>query len=87
MAFKYTVEHEIYEDLASGRVLYNQRGAAAFPVRLASEIFLRCLALLNDNDMADTCTLFDPLCGGGYLLTSLGFLHANKIKMIYVCIE
>jgi len=83
MAFQYTVDNIEYEDLSSGRVLFNQRGAAAFPVRLASEIFLRCLALMDDKERPDTYTLFDPLCGGGYLLTTRGFLHGDKIKMIY----
>lgn len=34
------------EDLASGRVLFSLPGLAAFPLRLASELFLRATSLL-----------------------------------------
>jgi hypothetical protein len=32
-----------YEDFSSGRVLYHKKGVTNFPIRLASEIFGRCL--------------------------------------------
>lgn len=71
-----------FEDFASGRVLYNQAGTTSFPVRLASEIFLRCKAYLNNEGFQGPFTLFDPCCGGAYLLTVIGFLHGNDIKKI-----
>jgi hypothetical protein len=83
MAFQYVSAGGNYEDLASGRVLYNQKGATAFPVRLASEIFLRCVSLLQKDGLNGPFALYDPLCGGAYMLTALGFLHGESIKQIY----
>ena len=79
MKYRYVTERENYEDLASGRVLLSQPGAPSFPVRLASEIFQRCDEYLPDRRLA----LFDPCCGGGYLLTVLGFLHGERIDALY----
>lgn len=83
MAYKFTSANINYEDLGSGRVLYNQKGATAFPVRLASEIFLRCVSILQRDGLYGPYTIYDPLCGGAYLLTALGFLHGESIKRIY----
>lgn len=47
MKYLYEIEFKNYEDFVSGRVLYNRKGATAFPVRLASEIFQRCKAALE----------------------------------------
>ena len=70
-----------YEDLSAGRVIYHKTGYAHFPVRLASEIFMRCLEFRNEP--YEKIRLYDPCCGGGYLLTVLGFLHNDKIRAIY----
>ena len=43
MKYRFEIEAKNYEDFASGRVLYNRKGATAFPVRLGSEIIQRCL--------------------------------------------
>ncbi|MCA9894828.1 MAG: hypothetical protein KC615_17705 [Anaerolineae bacterium] len=79
MKYRYVTERENYEDLASGRVLLSQPGAPSFPVRLASEILQRCDEYLPDGPL----TVFDPCCGGGYLLIVLGFLHSNRIAALY----
>ena len=63
MAYKYEIDHQNYEDYASGRVLYNQQGTTDFPVRLASEIFLRCLNILQNDGFGGPYTIFDPCCG------------------------
>lgn len=68
-----------YEDFASGRVLYNCKGITNFPARLAEEIFGRCLEFSDKK--RDIC-LYDCCCGGGYLLTVLGFLYGNTITRI-----
>ncbi len=78
MEYKYC-EKDNYEDFAGGRVLYHKAGLTNFPVRLAQEIFCRCLGYLKDK--SDIC-LYDPCCGSGYLLTVLGFLNAGSLKTI-----
>ena len=67
MSYRFTSDHH-YEDLASGRVLYNQHGTTAFPVRLASEIFLRAKQHLTRKGNAGPYHLYDP-CGGGAIRT------------------
>lgn len=68
-----------YEDFSSGRVIYHVEGMPNFPVRLAQEIFGRCLAYSAKKE--DIC-LYDCCCGGGYLLTVLGFLNQGIISEI-----
>lgn len=78
MVYKYC-ENRDFKDFASGKVIVHRAGYPNFPVRLAQEIFCRCLHYLDKSD--DIC-IYDPCCGGGYLLTILGFLNFEKIKMI-----
>jgi len=68
-----------YEDYAAGRVILGHKGATAFPVRLASEIFLRCLAYREE---PSPVRIYDPCGGGAYLLTVLGFLHGDQIESL-----
>ena len=72
-----------YSDLASGRVFYSVPGHPPFPVRLASEIFQRCMAhrerMYHDST---PCTLYDPCCGAAYHLSVLAYLHGNQIQEI-----
>ncbi|MBB6731094.1 hypothetical protein [Cohnella zeiphila] len=68
-----------YETFASGRVLYNARGTTAFPVRLASEIAQRCFRILEGKGEPGPYSVYDPCCGGGYLLTVVGLLHGPRI--------
>ena len=42
MQYKFVTERLNYDCYASGKVFYSFPGLAAFPVRLASEIFLQC---------------------------------------------
>ncbi|HLV10246.1 MAG TPA: hypothetical protein VKY40_08560 [Halanaerobiales bacterium] len=83
MKYKYETESKNYEDFASGRVLYNQKGATAFPVRLAGEIFLRSKSFLETKGVTYPFSIYDPCCGGAYLLTILGFLYHRYISMIF----
>ncbi|MDE7274048.1 MAG: hypothetical protein K2N95_13475 [Lachnospiraceae bacterium] len=78
MVYKYC-ENRNFEDLASGKVIVHRAGYPNFPVRLAQEIFSRCLHYL---DNPDSVCIYDPCCGGGYLLTVLGFLNFERIKTI-----
>ncbi len=78
MEYKYAPKQN-YEDLASGRVIYHKSGLSTFPVRLASEIFMRCLSYLPQKT---AISLYDPLCGEAYLLSTLGLLYPNLIREI-----
>ena len=83
MQYKYEKEVQDYSDLSSGRVFYSIPGHPAFPIRLASEIFQRCMAsreaIYGDSS---PCTLYDPCCGAAYQLSVLGILHRNHIREI-----
>jgi len=83
MQYKYERELQDYSDLASGRVFYSLPGHPAFPIRLASEIFQRCLAhretIYQDSS---PCALYDPCCGTAYHLSILGYLHGKHIQEI-----
>lgn len=83
MSYKFATENINYEDYSSGRVLYNQHGTTAFPVRLASEIFQRCVQILKQQAKCGPYTVYDPCCGGAFLLTSLGLLFPEDIDCIY----
>lgn len=78
MVYKYC-ENRNFEDLASGRVILHRTGYPNFPVRLAQEIFCRCL---NYCGAPDHICIYDPCCGGGYLLTVLGFLSYERIERV-----
>src|SRR5678816_1175376 len=83
MQYQYAKERVDYSDLTSGRVFYSLPGHPAFPVRLASEIFQRCMAYRAAiYDAAGRCTLYDPCCGAAYHLSVLGFLHGEQIGEI-----
>jgi hypothetical protein len=83
MQYKYEKADSDYSDLASGRVFYNLPGYPAFPVRLASEIFQRCLASREElYQTATPCTLYDPCCGAAYDLSVIAYLHRPHIREI-----
>lgn len=82
MKYRHALQRENYEDLASGRVLYGRPGATAFPVRIASEVFQRCVEHLRRQGAPPPYSLYDPCCGGGYLLAVLGFLHGEDLQRI-----
>jgi len=78
MDYKY-FEAGNYEDFACGRVIVHRAGFPNFPVRLAGEIFMQCLEITGK----DKAVLYDPCCGGAYVLTVLGFLCGGHIEAIY----
>ncbi len=80
MQYRYVTEKENYEDFAAGRVLLSQGGTTSFPVRLASEIFQRCAAYFPTGQRL---RVYDPCCGGGYLLTVIGLLHGAGIQSLH----
>jgi hypothetical protein len=83
MEYKYAKEQQDYSNLSNGRVFYSLPGHPAFPVRLASEIFQRCIAhretIYNDST---PCVLYDPCCGAAYHLSVLAYLHGESIQEI-----
>ena len=82
MPYQYNTERQDYSDYASGRVFYNSPGQSALPVRLASEIFQRCLALYRAGGNTGPCTIYDPCCGGAYHLSTMAYRHWQDINTI-----
>lgn len=82
MEYIYEKSRETYEDFASGRVLLNASGTTAFPVKLASEIFLRGKSYLRSRSDKKKYSLFDPCCGGAHLLTTIGLLNGQNLNRI-----
>jgi hypothetical protein len=82
MKYRFATHRENYEDYAGGRVLHGRPGQAAFPVRLASEVFQRCCHRLAARGVAPPYALYDPCCGSGYLLTVVGLLHGALLSRI-----
>lgn len=83
MQYKYATEQIDYSDFTSGRVFYSLPGHPAFPVRLASEIFLRCLAHRERfYGTSALCSLYDPCCGAAYHLSVLAFLHGERLRAV-----
>lgn len=83
MKYKFETEVKNYEDYASGRVLYNVPGATAFPVRLASEMIQRCFHRLAAKGLQAPYRIYDPCCGGAYMLTTVAFLFGERLDRIY----
>ena len=82
MPYKFALDRPDYSDLASGKVLLSAPGHPAFPVRLASEIFQRCMAIRERNGLTGRVALYDPCCGAAYHLAVLGFLHGFAIRVL-----
>jgi 23S rRNA (guanine2535-N1)-methyltransferase len=82
MPYRFAGSVEVSADLASGRVLEGAPGHPAFPLRLASEIFQRCIAIRRARGESGPVSLYDPCCGGATLLGSIGYLHGEAIERI-----
>jgi len=82
MPYRFARERGDYSDFASGRVFRSLPGRTAFPVRLADELFQRCLALRPPERRDSPVTLYDPVCGGATLLCTLALLHWRAIRRI-----
>ena len=73
-------ENTSYEQLAAGGIIKSYIGHTNFPVRLGHEIFNRCLEYSNKKT---NIQLYDPLCGSGYMLTTIGLLNHDTISHLY----
>ena len=82
MPYRFARDRENYELYASGGVFYSVPGHAAFPVRLANEIFGRCMALWDAGGEGRRCTLYDPCCGGAYHLATLAYFQWDRLARI-----
>lgn len=86
MPYKYETERLNYADYAAGSVFYALSGTPTFPLRLAGEMWSRCVAhcaaRLRASDRPGPYTLYDPCCGGGYLVSTLAYLHWPDIGVI-----
>jgi 23S rRNA (guanine2535-N1)-methyltransferase len=80
MEYKFATERDNFADLASGQVFYSLPGYPAFPIRLASEIFQRCLGWWGNP--AAPCVLYDPCCGAAYHLSVVAYLHWDRIRQV-----
>jgi len=82
MPYLFATERHNDVDYAGGRVFYSLPGHPAFPVRLVSEIFQRCLALRAADGLIAPVALYDPCCGGAYHLATLAYLHGERVASI-----
>ncbi|HLF88501.1 MAG TPA: hypothetical protein VI451_06125 [Anaerolineales bacterium] len=82
MPYKFATESQDYADYASGQVFYRAPGHPAFPMRLTTEIFQRCMAIRRESGNNGPVTLYDPCCGGAYHLSTLAYLHWHEIGTI-----
>lgn len=84
MEYKFTPAGENYAPYASGGVFYSAPGHPAFPVRLAVEVFRRCLHWrVAAGAQPGPCVLYDPCCGGAYHLATLPWFNWEHIAAIY----
>ncbi len=82
MKYRFVQNQEDYSDYASGAVFHGAPGQPSFPVRLANEIFQRCLALRQAALGPGPCRLYDPCCGGAYHLSTLAYFNWENIRQI-----
>jgi len=83
MQYKFVKEQLDYSDLANGKVFYSLPGHPVFPVRLASEIFQRCISYRKTIYGKSTPgVLYDPCCGTAYHLSVLAWLHDEYIHKV-----
>jgi 23S rRNA (guanine2535-N1)-methyltransferase len=81
MPYRFALTARSYSDLASGRVLRSAPGQPAFPVRLAQEMFEQACALVP-SPPEPGLVLWDPCCGAGHLLASIGLLYPSALSCL-----
>lgn len=79
MQFRHAPDGD-FSAVASGHVLHSVPGAPAFPVRLALELLARCLT--HRRDPGEPVTLWDPCCGAGGLVVTLGLLARDRVRAV-----
>ena len=82
MTYRFAVERTDYSDVASGHVLHSAPGRTGFPARLATEVFQRAAARLTAEGVEPPWVVYDPCCGAGQLLTTVGLLHGGTLRAL-----
>src|SRR5438067_819270 len=82
MPYRFARERLDHADFASGRVFHSLPGRTGFPVRLADELFQRCLAIRSARGHHEPAVLYDPCCGGATLLCTLAYQHWPALAQI-----
>jgi hypothetical protein len=82
MPYRFTQLRQDYSDFATGKVLHSFPGRTAFPVRLACEIFQRCVAIVTDRGARGPYVLYDPCCGSAALLSTLAYLYWDALDQL-----
>jgi hypothetical protein len=82
MPYRFPRSEANYELFAAGGAFYTAPGITGFPVRLAHELFQRALAIWDAPGSSNRCTLYDPFCGSGYLLATLGYLNGDRLERL-----
>jgi hypothetical protein len=83
MDYRHTPPGANYAPYAAGTVFYAARGHTAFPVRLAVEIYRRCLALRAAGGHTAPAVVYDPTCGSAYHLAALAYFNWDAIAAIH----
>ena len=81
MTYRFALTRTDRSDFATGRVFYGLPGRTAFPVRLADELFQRCLAHHGASGPGGVA-LYDPCCGGASLLAAIAYLHWARVRSV-----
>lgn len=80
--YKFETIKEDYSHYGSGNVFASAPGNPGFPVRLAAEVFQGCLALMPALSQKTRFVLYDPCCGAGYLLATVGYRHWRSLQHV-----
>ena len=80
MPYRYATNRTDDSTFAGGHVLHSAPGRTGFPARLATELFQRAAARLAHRGVRPPFVVYDPCCGTGQLLTTVGLLHRGPIR-------
>ncbi len=83
MAYRFTTGKIDYSLFSPGSVLYSLPRHPAFPVRLASEMYLTCAEWLSSAGCPPPYCLYDLCCGEAYYLATLAYLQPNALIFIH----
>lgn len=82
MKYQFAAEEEDYALFAGGQLFFGLPGQAAFPARLASEVFLHCAGRLAQEGVGGPYVVYDPLCGLAVHLATMAVLHWELVDTL-----